>query len=172
MSEASKRLSSPTYLTFLTWSEGKPVTDLSKATFYRHRSQILEITGCDISRDLNEFQSLITELLAQTPPPPPQSAWTLRLRGASGSWHTAYLLEKDECFVSANTKLCDIKHAVSLSSEQLANDFATAIQPVMRKRHGDRIYLWSERCNFRADFDDDLVKRRISARQFAPNKLP
>jgi len=102
------------------------------------------------------------------------AAWTIRVEGAGHQAHTFACQTKDGCFVSAHTKLAGWgKHAV-LSTEAIANEFRTAIYPVMRKRHGDSIELILEASDKRKNgiTDDVIVLARIRERNFVPNKAP
>jgi hypothetical protein len=104
-----------------------------------------------------------------------KKSWTIRVEDARIQSPTFAIQSKDDCYVSANTKLVAIDKAVSLSSEQLAERFRDAILDVMRKRHGDVVTLHIQWCSSSGDkrgFDDALVLARIQQNMFAPNKRP
>lgn len=104
----------------------------------------------------------------------PETLWTIRVEGAALQAHTFACQVKDGCFVSAHTKLAGWGKHVVVSTEAIANDFRTAIYPVMRKRHGDSVKLIAEVVAGRKTgaTDDDIVLARIRTRNFAPNVAP
>lgn len=101
-------------------------------------------------------------------------AWTIRVEEAGIQAHTFACQTKDGCFVSAHTKLAGFSKRVVLSKETLARDFCTAINAVMRKRHGDSVELILEPSGRRKNgtTDDAIVLARIQERNFVPNKSP
>lgn len=104
----------------------------------------------------------------------PPCAWTIRVEVAAVQAHTFACQTKDGCFVSAHTKLAGWGKRVVLSTERLARDFRTAIDAVMRKRHGDSIELILEPSSKRKNgaTDDAIVLARIREHSFVPNKAP
>jgi len=104
----------------------------------------------------------------------PDTAWTIRVEGATTQVHTFACQVKDGCFVSPHTKLAGWGKHVVLSTEEIANDFLTAIYPVMRKRHGDSVELILEKSARLKNgmTDDEIVQARIRTRNFAPNVAP
>jgi hypothetical protein len=102
------------------------------------------------------------------------TSWTIRVESAATQAHTFACQEKDGCFVSAHTKLAGFGKHVALSTEALADDFRTAIYPIMRKRHGDSVELILLRIQTvgrgkACKIDDEIVLARIRDRNFAPN---
>ena len=98
--------------------------------------------------------------------------WTIRVVGGKSHWQMLYQHAKGICYLSAHTKLADFGKAVTLSNRQLAEDFRTAIQEVMRRRHGSNVELVVERGGGKKCVDDELVAARIAQRVFAPNCRP
>ena len=98
--------------------------------------------------------------------------WTIRVEGAAIQWHTFALQSNDGCYISANTKLVGYDKAVSLSNEDLANQFRTALLDIMKRRHGDEVELVVERGGRGKHVDDTIVAARIAQKVFAPNKRP
>lgn len=104
-----------------------------------------------------------------------KKSWTISIEDARIQSPTFAIQSKEDCYVSANTKLVAINKAVSLSNEQLAERFRDAILDVMRKRHGDAVTLhiqWCSSSGNKRGFDDALVLARIQQNMFAPNKRP
>lgn len=102
------------------------------------------------------------------------TTWTIQVESASTQAHTFACQDKDGCFVSANTKLAGFGKHVALSTEALANDFRTAIYPIMRKRHGDFVALTLLRIQTvgggkACKIDDEIVLARIRDSNFSPN---
>lgn len=104
---------------------------------------------------------------------PPQ-AWTIRIEDANIQTHTFACQVRDGCYVSAHTKLAGWTKRVVVSTQALAQDFCTAIDPIMRKRHGDDIKLMLEGCAWHKHMktDDDVVLARLRTRNFVPNVTP
>lgn len=107
---------------------------------------------------------------------PPPVAWTIQVNGANIQAHTFYLQEKNQCFLSAHTKLAGFDKMVRLSSHELAQSFIDALGDVIKKRTwGDDVRLTVEPLDGldrRTDFDDAVVLARMKERNFAPNKAP
>ena len=101
--------------------------------------------------------------------------WTIQVVGADLDWHTVALQTTDGCYLSGNTKLVGRDKAVALSSKELAQSLCDAVMPTMRRRHGEDVELQIEpgqRSRKGAGFDDDLIRARIAAGNFVPNKRP
>lgn len=101
--------------------------------------------------------------------------WTIQVKGkVATNLDVGRLIVQDECYVSANTKLCDFANSACLSSEPLAVRYREALLPVLRKRYGDGVHLLviSRGPQGRPEFDDELVKARIEQEVFAPNRRP
>ncbi len=83
-----------------------------------------------------------------------------------------------------NTKLSDQGKGALLLDEPLAQAFASAVVPVLRKRHGEQVRLVIERWESsptgaelarllaRARHDTSVVRARIREGNFAPNRPP
>lgn len=101
--------------------------------------------------------------------------WTVQAKGKiRTNLDVGRLIVHDECYVSANTKLCDFANSACLSSESLAKRYAEALLPVLRKRYGDgvRLVVANRGPQGRPEFDDALVLARIGQACFAPNRRP
>jgi hypothetical protein len=103
---------------------------------------------------------------------PNKPGWTIRMLYGSIKFNTAWLQEKQICYVSPNTKAVGPPKNVFLSSQEIAEEFATAITPIMHKRHGDDLQLLVEPIeqSHKRNYDDAMVIARIAAKNFAPNK--
>lgn len=100
--------------------------------------------------------------------------WVVRVEDAEIQWHTFALQEKDGCYVSENTKLAFVDRTAILSSKALAERFAEALYPLMRKRHGAAVELAvMEITGAQVQTKSDvIVQARIDQKNFAPNKRP
>lgn len=99
--------------------------------------------------------------------------WTIRISDAAPQSHLYALQEKDDCFLSANTKLVAVDKAVQVTSEELAMSFREAVLPTLRRRHGDKVQALIYTCQTSDNrIDDALVVARITEKMFAPNKRP
>jgi hypothetical protein len=124
---------------------------------------------------------------------PPSSAtgagelalYLLRIDGLAAQADTfAHLIEKGQCYLSPNTKLADQGKCAQLSDVTLAEAFAAAALPVLRKRHGDQVALEVEawrsvpsatelaRIMARVRHDTSVVRARLREKNFAPNRAP
>lgn len=101
--------------------------------------------------------------------------WTVQVSGKiATNLDVGRLIVYDECYVSANTKLCDFSISACLSSEALAKRYADALEPVFRIRYGEgvRLTVADRGPQGRPEFDDPLVEARIEQGIFAPNRKP
>ena len=109
----------------------------------------------------------------------------LRVEGlGTRSDSLAHLVEKHDCLLSPNTKLADQTKGALLLDEALAQAFADAVLPTMRKRHGDQVRLviqcWESspsgaelaRQLARARHDTSIVRAKLRERNFTPNRAP
>lgn len=102
-------------------------------------------------------------------------SWTVQVQGkVATNLNIGRLIVEDECFVSANTKLCDFANSVCLSSKSLAERYLGALLPVLRKRYGNgiRLAVIDRGPQGRPEFDDAMVAARIEQGVFAPNRKP
>lgn len=102
-------------------------------------------------------------------------SWTVWVQGkVATNLNIGRLIVEDECFVSANTKLCDFANSACLSSESLARRYLEALLPILKKRYGDgiRLSVFDRGPQGRPEFDDSLVTARIEQGVFAPNRRP
>ncbi|MFJ1472556.1 hypothetical protein QPK29_033055 [Massilia sp. YIM B02787] len=101
-------------------------------------------------------------------------SWTVRVAEGNLQGHTFARQGKDDCYLSANTKLVAIDKAVRLSREGLAKRFCNAVIPTMRQRHGENVKLTVTHCvdSTERPVDDKLVVARIETRNFDPKARP
>lgn len=102
-------------------------------------------------------------------------SWTVWVQGkVATNLNIGRLIVEDECFVSANTKLCDFANSACLSSESLARRYLEALLPILKNRYGDgiRLSVFDRGPQGRPEFDDSLVTARIEQGVFAPNRRP
>lgn len=115
----------------------------------------------------------------------PITIYSIRVDGlAPRADSLSYLIEKGCCYLSPNTKLADQGKAAQLVDQALADAFAAAALPIMRKRHGDQARLvvedWSSapagsemaRLMARVRHDTSIVRARLREHNFAPNAAP
>jgi hypothetical protein len=113
------------------------------------------------------------------------SVFVLRVEGLEArSDSLAHVVEKHDCLLSPNTKLADQAKGALLLEEALAQSFADAVLPVMRKRHGEQVRLVIQRWESspsgselarqlaRARHDTSIVRARLRERNFTPNRAP
>ncbi len=118
-------------------------------------------------------------------PAAPITVFTIRIGGLAPRVDTMnYIVEKGICYLSPNTKLADSEKAARLADVGVAEALAAAIQPFMRKRHGDDVEIVVEKLEFttskserarlvaRMLHDTSIVRARLREGNFAPNKAP
>lgn len=96
------------------------------------------------------------------------------------SSHLHALYQKDDLFVSANTKLCGPGLMAHIRSKELATEFRSAIIDRLQKRHGTDFDLEIEtfqiteqkRLMKRIERDSQIVELRLASGNFAPNVRP
>lgn len=113
------------------------------------------------------------------------SVFVLRVEGLTARGDTlAHIVEKHGCLLSPNTKLADQTKGALLLDEILAQAFADAVLPLMRKRHGDEVRLVTQRWESSpsraelarqlalAGHDTSIVRARLRELNFTPNRAP
>ena len=99
--------------------------------------------------------------------------WTIRVTDANYQAHLFAIQSKDDCYISANTKIVGFGKAVMISTHELALSFCDSILPTLRRRHGDNVQISLATCRTtQTHHDDVLVRARIQEKQFAPNRRP
>lgn len=111
--------------------------------------------------------------------------YQLRVDGlAPRTDNLAWMVDKSMVYLSPNTKLAEPGKGAQLLDASLADEFAAAALPVLRKRHGDQVAIVvepSESVTSAADFarsmararhDTSIVRARLREQNFAPNRAP
>lgn len=91
-----------------------------------------------------------------------------------------YQDEKNELFLGPHVRLCGLLGMVHIDSEALAYQFAEACTPSLQRRYGNATKLtvvpWQttedKRLLSRIQKDSEIVRKRIAAGNFTPNKAP
>lgn len=99
--------------------------------------------------------------------------WTAVIDDAEMRWNTLALQCKEDCYLSANTKLVGVEKTLMLSSNELARSFIDATLATLSRRHGNAVratvacYL-----TIHVQVDAPMVQARIEEKLFAPDKRP
>lgn len=88
--------------------------------------------------------------------------------------------QKEELFLGPHVRLCSFLGMAHIESAALAHQFAEACAPSLQRRYGDETKLevvsWEatehKKLAVRIQKDTEVVRRRLVAGNFTPNKTP